>query len=142
MCWSHTYRNVRPKLATIRKENKELGESILSDIESIQWMCQTKEEFEALTRLIKEHYCSLATLTAHELSLVKTFFSYFLTQWGPGSHVENWYAGAHPFAIINNQGLEGTHKQYKKDHTFRSEVPLTEFIQITENLVRFHLFFL
>ena len=39
MCWSHTYRNVRPKLATIRKENKELGESILSDIESIQWMC-------------------------------------------------------------------------------------------------------
>ena len=138
MCWSHTYRNVRPKLATIRKENKELGESILSDIESIQWMCQTADEFRALTKLLKEHYCSLDTLSAHELSLVKTFFVYFLSQWGPGSHVQNWYAGAHPFAIGNNQGLEGTHKQYKKDHTFRSEVPLPEFIQITENLVRFH----
>ena len=69
MCWSHTYRNVWPKLA--RKEIKELGKSILSDIE---------EEFEALTSLLKEHYCSLATLTANKLSLVKTFFSYFLTQ--------------------------------------------------------------
>ena len=32
ICWSHTYRNVRPKLATIWKE---LGELILSDSESI-----------------------------------------------------------------------------------------------------------
>ena len=46
------------------------------------------------------------------------------------------FAGSHPFAVINNQGLEGTHAQYKKDHTFRSEVSLPEFIQITENLVR------
>ena len=131
MCWSHTYRNVRPTLATIRKENKELGKSNLSEIESIQWMWQTKEEFEALTNLLKEHYCSLATLTANELILVNTFFSYFLSQWGPGSKVENWCAGAHPFTIINNQGLEGTHKQYKKDHNIRSEVALTVFIQIT-----------
>ena len=46
MCWSHTYRNVRPKLATVRRENKELGESILSDVESIQWMCQTSAKFK------------------------------------------------------------------------------------------------
>ena len=39
-------------------------------------------------------------------------------------------------AVDNNQGLEGTHAQYKKDHTFRSEVALSEFVQITENLVR------
>ena len=50
------------------------------------------------------------------------------------------YAGSHPFSVTNNQGLEGTHAQYKKDHTFRSEVALEEFAQVTENLVSFSLF--
>ena len=50
------------------------------------------------------------------------------------------YAGSHPFSVTNNQGLEGTHAQYKKDHTFRSEVALEEFAQVTENLVIFSLF--
>ena len=45
------------------------------------------------------------------------------------------YAGSHPFAVTNNQGLEGTHAQYKKDHTFIFEVALGEFVQVTENLV-------
>ena len=27
------------------------------------------------------------------LHLVSTLFAYFLAQWGPGSHVQNWYAG-------------------------------------------------
>ena len=39
--------------------------------------------------------------------------------------------------MTNNQGLEGTHAQYKKDHTFRSEVALGEFVQVTENVVVF-----
>ena len=52
MCWSHTYRNVWPKVA--RKENKELGESILSDIESIQWMCQTKYTMLTIGRILAD----------------------------------------------------------------------------------------
>ena len=146
MCWSHVYRNIRPKLATIRKSNKLLGESILSDIEALQWMCQTAAEFNRLTTLLVEHYNTNSSLSATELDLVSAFFDYFLQQWGPGSHVQNWYAGnqsikskrkslhfihcagSHPFAVINNQGLEGTHAQYKKDHTFRSEVSLPEFM--------------
>ena len=154
MCWSHVYRNIRPKLASIRKTNKLLGESILSDIEALQWMCQTAAEFNRLTELLVQHYSTNPALSANELTLVSSFFDYFLQQWGPGSHVQNWYAGdcsktqrnhylhiphcagSHPFAVDNNQGLEGTHAQYKKDHTFRSEVPLSEFVQITENLVR------
>ena len=67
------------------------------------------EEFKAQTRLLEEHYCSLATLCAHKLTLVKTFFTYFLTKWGPGRHVQNWYACVHSFTIGINQGLEGPH---------------------------------
>ena len=154
MCWSHVYRNIRPKLASIRKTNKLLGESILSDIEALQWMCQTAAEFNRLTELLVQHYSTNPALSANELTLVSSFFDYFLQQWGPGSHVQNWYAGdcskrqriqflhirncagSHSFAVDNNQGLEGTHAQYKKDHTFRSEVALFEFVCITENLVR------
>ena len=33
------------------------------------------------------------TLLVSDLSLVSSFFEYFLLQWGPGSHVQNWYAG-------------------------------------------------
>ena len=88
MCWSHVYRNIRPKLATIRKTNKLLAESILSDIEALQWMCQTAAEFNRLTTLLVEHYSTNASLSANELHLVSTFFAYFLAQWGPGSHVQ------------------------------------------------------
>ena len=92
MCWSHVYRNIRPKLATIRKVNKLLAESILSDIEALQWMCQTAAEFNRLTTLLVEHYTN-SSLSASEHILVSTFFDYFLQQWGPGNHVQNWYAG-------------------------------------------------
>ena len=101
MCWSHVYRNIRPKLASIRKVNKELGSSILSDIEALQWMTQTADEFNRLTDLLVKHYTSNPALSANELDLVTTFFDYFLQQWGPGSHVQNWYAGNKSIAQEN-----------------------------------------
>ena len=93
MCWSHVYRNIRPKLASVRKVNKDLAASILSDIEALQWMTQTAAEFNRLTDLLVQHYSTNPALTATELDHVSTFFAYFLQQWGPGSHVQNWYAG-------------------------------------------------
>ena len=135
MCWAHVYRNVRPKLAGVRKENKDLGEAILADIESIQWMAQTESEFHIILKLLMEHYLR-KNLTKKEMSSITLFFKYFMKQWGPGSHVQNWYAGAHPFFVASNQGLEGTHKALKKEHTFRSELPMGQFVQTAENLVR------
>ena len=46
MCWAHVFRNIRPKLAAIRKANPALGASMLADVESIQWMVQSEAEFE------------------------------------------------------------------------------------------------
>ena len=135
MCWSHVHRNVKPKLATIRKVNKSLGEAILNNIEDIQWMAQSEEEFIVLCNKLKQHYTSMK-LSDNECTLVKAFLEYFLTQWGPGSHAMNWFAGANPFSITNNQGQEGYHKEVKRNHTFRSELPLGQFFQAMEQLVR------
>ena len=93
MCWSHVYRNIRPKLASVRKVNNDLAASILSDIEALQWMTQTAAEFNRLTDLLVKHYSTNPALNSTELDHVSTFFNYFLQQWGPGSHVQNWYAG-------------------------------------------------
>ena len=104
MCWAHVFRNIRPKLAAIRKANPALGESMLSDIESIQWMAQSEEEFNMVCEQYKEHYLQ-QELTELERKLVTDFITYFLAQWGPGSHAAQWYAGAHPFSLTNNQVL-------------------------------------
>ena len=45
MHYSHVYKYIHTKLAPFCTENKTLGESILSNIEAIQWMCQSPEEF-------------------------------------------------------------------------------------------------
>ena len=102
MCWAHVFRNIRPKLAAIRKANPALGESMLADIESIQWMAQSEEEFNMVCEQYKEHYLQ-QELTELERKLVTDFITYFLAQWGPGSHAAQWYAGAHPFSLTNNQ---------------------------------------
>ena len=83
MCWAHVFRNIRPKLAAIRKANPALGESMLSDIESIQWMAQSEEEFNMVCEQYKEHYLQ-QELTELERKLVTDFITYFLAQWGPG----------------------------------------------------------
>ena len=128
------YRNVRPKLSSVRAVNKVLGTSILADIESLQWAAQSENEFTILCHHLRKHYLE-QRLIPTEMVPVRTFFDYFLNQWGPGSHVMNWFAGSNPFNITNNQGLEGTHKEMKKNHTFRSELPIGQFFRVTKRLV-------
>ena len=136
---------------------------ILADIKSIQWMAQSEAEFNLVCEQYKEHYLQ-QELSELERKLVTDFITYFLAQWGPGSHAAQWYAGAHPFSLTNNQvinrlsiskrknacvfysdvvkkmrslqGMEGTHKEVKANHTSCSELPLGQFIQMLEQLVK------
>jgi hypothetical protein len=50
--------------------------------------------------------------------LLSDFFTYFRKQW-VDSPVFRWYEGAHPWAISNNQGIEGQIKEIKAGHTFK-----------------------
>ena len=79
MCWSHVFRNIRPKLAAIRKANVALGASMLADIESIQWMAQSEAEFELVCEKFKSHYLE-QDLGEVERKLVTDFVEYFLSQ--------------------------------------------------------------
>ena len=58
---------------------------ILADIKSIQWMAQSEAEFNLVCEQYKEHYLQ-QELRELERKLVTNFITYFLAQWGPGSH--------------------------------------------------------
>ena len=37
MCWAHVFRNVTPRLGEVKKNNMEIGNAIMADIEFLQW---------------------------------------------------------------------------------------------------------
>ena len=77
MCWSHVYRCYTIKLAPVKKVNKELAKSIDMDIQKIQWMSQTEEEFETVYKLLESKYLEGPY---QEQGQIQAFFSYFRLQ--------------------------------------------------------------
>ena len=134
MCWPHVYRNLGPKLSQLRKINKSLAESVLEDIEFLQWAA-VKESFEYLFKLLEKKYVEDSTLTDKERDECCMFFDYFREQWGPNSHVHRWYEAAYPWGIGSNQGIEGTNKAIKASHTFKRRAPLGTFMDIVGRMI-------
>ena len=62
------------------------------------------------------------------------FFSYFREQWGPSSHVCNWYEGAHPYHVGNNQGIESRNLAVKDDFSYRDQLNMTQFVAMMEKI--------
>ena len=56
MCWPHTYRNYSKQLAPIKEINKKLAKDVDNDIQNIQWMVQSEEEFSKVFLLLEEKY--------------------------------------------------------------------------------------
>ena len=52
------------------------------------------------------------------------------------AHCCRWYEGAHPWSMSNNQGIEGTNKAIKKDHTFKRRCPLGTFLDVVDRMVK------
>ena len=59
----------------------------------------------------------------------------FFAQWGPDSHAGNWWAGAHPYALLNNQGVESENKQIKDDYSYREQMNMTAFVNLMERII-------
>ena len=106
MCWPHTYKNYSKQLAPIKKINKMLAKDDDNNIQNMQWMVQSEEEFSKVFLMLEEKYLG-GDYTEEELQNLKVFFSYFRKQWGPGSPVFRWYKGANLYSCSNNMGLEG-----------------------------------
>ena len=134
MCWPHTYRNIVSRMAALRNTNRKLQQELLDDIQNMQWSVHSEETFLVVFDLLEAKYVQ-GNHPAGELALLQDFFEYFRIQWGPESHVGNWYEGANPWAFSNNQGIEGLNKAIKKDHTFKRRCPLGTFMDIVSRMV-------
>ena len=93
ICWSHVYRCYIKKLGPVKKINKDIGKDIDHNIQNIQWMSQTDDEFRSVYGLLERKYIE-GPYTEVEVEQIKIFFAYFRLQWGPDSHVSKWYEGA------------------------------------------------
>ena len=94
--------------------NKDLYKSIDADIQRVQWMAQTSGEFKVFNDVLEFKYLK-GDYSKGEIEQMDLFFSYFREQWGPSSHVCNWYEGAHPYHVGNNQGIESRNLAVKDD---------------------------
>ena len=135
MCWPHVYRNLVERMEGLKGVDKVLHKSLLDDIENMQWSCTSDKTFATVFYLLEDKY-KTGNYSFQVLSLLDDFFSYFKEQWGPDSPVHRWYEGAHPWSVSNNQGIEGTNKAIKKDHTFKRRCPLGTFMNIVDRMVR------
>ena len=135
MCWSHTYRCIKPKLAGLRKINKKLGDQVLDDIKEMQRLIISNDEFLVIWDLFSKKYMDGSFTREEQLELAK-FFNYCTPQWGPGSHVSNWWEGAHAFHTGNNQGIASRNKSMKEDFSYRERLPMSRMIEMNENIIR------
>ena len=133
MCWAHTYRNVVPRLGDIKKNNMGMGNSIMADIEDLQWSSINEATFRIAYDLLEKKYLT-QDVDDKLLDAIQEFFVYFRKQW-VDSPVSRWWEGAHPWRVSNNQGIEGTNRVIKADHTFKRRCPLGNFFDIVERMV-------
>ena len=54
----------------------------------------------------------------------------------PTSGVKNWFAGANPWHVSQNQGTEGKNKAIKKSYTFKTRVGIGKFFDIIVKMLR------
>jgi hypothetical protein len=67
---------------------------------------------------------------------LEDFFDYLKDGWGPLTEVSKFYAGAHPWHIIHNQGIEGKNRHIKKSHTFKARVSIGKLFDIIHRMLQ------
>ena len=78
MCWPHVYRNVGPRLKSIKCLDKSLASEILASIEDLQWSALNRTCFLQAYDLLETKYIDKTRAdddTKH--ALVQDFFAYF-----------------------------------------------------------------
>ena len=78
MCWPHVYRNVVPRLASIKNANPKVHDELLNDIEQLQWSANNEVTFRLAYDLLEAKY---KTNYKEHLKVLEEFFLYFRGQW-------------------------------------------------------------
>ena len=132
MCWPHVHRNVVPQIKPVSTLNKPLADKLILDIENLQWSSLNEQSFRKCFNLLEEKY-----LDNHDHDLraaLSRFFMYMREVWVE-SREYRWYEGAHPWAVSNNQGVEGKNKEIKQSHTFRTRLGMGEMFSVMLRMV-------
>ena len=68
-------------------KNADLRGKIDQDLQDAQWMISSHQELGPVLDFIATKHAEAVHDSAADSEGVRAFFSYFLTQWGPESHV-------------------------------------------------------
>ena len=90
MCWSHCHAAYDKKLKALVKKS-DLRDEIDQDLKNAQWMISSHQELGIVLDFIAAKYVNVVYESAAVSEGVRAFFSYFLTQWGPESHVSRYF---------------------------------------------------
>ena len=129
MCWPHVHRNLESHFKHLRSVNKEIASKLQKDIEELQWAADSKDSFLYLAKVLEEKYRDLDNLDSNTKTSLQSFFQYLQMTW-VNSPESNWYEGAHPYGVSNNQGIEGVNQSIKDGHTCRKRLPLGRFCDV------------
>ena len=56
MCWAHVHSNLLPQLKSVATHNKKVSDSILRDIENLQWSALNEASFRRGFELLEKKY--------------------------------------------------------------------------------------
>ena len=135
MCWPHVHRNVVPQIKPVSALNKPLADKLILDIENLQWSSLNEQSFRKCFNLLEEKYLDNHD---HDLRAALSRFFMYMTEVWVESRKYRWYEGAHPWAVSNNQGVEGKNKEIKQSHTFRKRLGMGEVfsVMLRDNCLR------
>ena len=136
MCYSHKHRAFKPKMNGIRKVDPRVHKSMMADIAEMQRLVCTEDEFVMVYDLVVAKYSSsnVGKYSKEMEEELQKFWAYHRQQWGPGSHVSNWWEGANPFNIGHNQGIERKNLQIKVEYSHRERLTIGEFVKMCETI--------
>ena len=137
MCWSHVHTKYFNKLKKLK--NAQRRKEVDEDLKKLQWTVQSAAEFRTVLDLLAQKHMQKSHESkdenATDTAALRDFLEYFWEQWGPDSHVANWWEAAHAFAISNNQGVESKNNTIKDIYSFRERLLMGEMVVMVALIV-------
>ena len=122
----------------IRKLDAMLNKKKMEDIQKVQRLMTSEADFTIVYELLVTKYSSKTQGQGYTKEIeakLDKFWAYNRTQWGPGSHVSNWWEGVHPFQISHNQGIERENLTIKNDYSHRQGLPIGKIVEMCEQII-------
>ena len=105
----------------------------MQDIENLQWSSLNNLSFKEGYKLVKNKFLNKFSTKLN--GEIVAFFDYMDEVW-INSTENQWYEGANPWHLGNNQGLEGKNQDIKMNYTFRRRLGIGELMNSMALMVK------